>query len=272
MSESNTGRGELGDRLVEMTDINKTFKTSRWPARPVYTKAIDNVTLNINKGESVGIAGESGSGKSTLVSALCGLVTPDSGTITFQGEQVFKGKKYDKRTWKHVQLVFQDPYTSLNPAMRIVDSVAEPARLWHKESATQARDTAMEILEQVGLGGVLATRRPAALSGGQRQRASIARALAARPELLVLDESVSALDVSIQAQILELLFQLRRERHLTYILVSHDISVIRLVCDRVVVMQNGAVVEEATSAELTPEGVKQDYTRALLEAVPVLAI
>lgn len=255
--------------LIRVEQVRKAFRTSRWPASPVQTVAIDDVSLTIEAGESVGIAGESGSGKSTLVGALCGLVKPDRGTVLLDGQDVYPGGRFDRRVWQRVQLVFQDPYTSLNPAMRLVDSVAEPARFWRGASADAARRTALELLDLVGLDGA-GDRRPGSLSGGQRQRASIARALAAEPEVLLLDESVSALDVSIQAQILELLLRLRTERNLTYVLVSHDISVLRLVCDRIVVMQHGSVVEECAGDDLTVERAREPYTRELLEAVPVI--
>lgn len=261
----------MGAPLLKVDHVNKTFRTSRWPAAPLRTVAIDDVSLQVERGESVGIAGESGSGKSTLVGAVCGLVRPDSGRLALDGTDLYPRGRYDRRAWKTLQLVFQDPYTSLNPAMSIVESAAEPARFWRNASVAEARGTALMILDQVGINKQLADRRPGSLSGGQLQRVSIARALACSPELLVLDESVSALDVSVQAQILELLVRLRAEHNLTYVLVSHDISVLRLVCDRVVVMRHGRVVEQCTSADLTVDKVTHPYTRELLAAVPTFA-
>lgn len=261
----------MSEPLMRVENLRKTFKTSRWPAPPLQTLAIDDVNLEVRAGEAVGIAGESGSGKSTLISAMCGLVTPDSGRVLLHGKELYRGRRFDQKAWQHLQLVFQDPYTSLNPAMTIEENVAEPVRWWKGASRSQALAEAREVLASVGLGSGMTSRRPEQLSGGQRQRVSIARALATDPELLFLDESVSALDVSIQAQILQLLLQLREERNLTYVLVSHDISVLRLVCDRVVVMQHGRVVEECPSTQLTVDGVTQEYTRSLLEAVPSVA-
>lgn len=261
----------MTEPLMRVEDLNKTFRTSRWPAPPLQTVAIDNVSLEVRAGEAVGIAGESGSGKSTLISAMCGLVTPDSGKVLLHGKELYRGKRFDRSAWQHLQLVFQDPYTSLNPAMTLEENVAEPVRWWKKASHAEARAVAREMLALVGLGDSLPTRHPDQLSGGQRQRVSIARALATDPELLFLDESVSALDVSIQAQILELLLELREKRNLTYVLVSHDISVLRLVCDRVVVMQHGRVVEDCAADRLTVDGVSEEYTRQLLQAVPRIA-
>ncbi|WP_164477749.1 ABC transporter ATP-binding protein [Nocardioides pantholopis] len=256
--------------LLLAEGVTKVFKTSRWPATPLRTVAIDDVSLRIEPGESVGIAGESGSGKSTLIGAFCGLVRPDRGSIQLRGKDVYRGRRFDRRAWRSMQLVFQDPYTSLNPAMTVEQNVAEPLRFWKRLDDAAARRAARELLELVGLGGTVAERRPASLSGGQRQRVSIARALAAEPELLLLDESVSALDVSVQAQILELLMRVRAERDLTQVLVSHDISVLQLVCDRVIVMQAGRIVEECSARDLTVEKVSEPYTRQLLEAVPTL--
>ncbi|MDN5743598.1 MAG: ATP-binding cassette domain-containing protein [Nocardioidaceae bacterium] len=260
----------MTEPLMRVEGLRKTFKTSRWPAPPLQTLAIDDVSLEVRPGEAVGIAGESGSGKSTLISVMCGLVPPDSGRVLLEGENLYRGRRFDRRAWQKLQLVFQDPYTSLNPSMTIEENVAEPVRWWHGASRVEAHKTAREMLDLVGLGHGMTTRRPGQLSGGQRQRVSIARALAALPELVFLDESVSALDVSIQAQILDLLLRLREERNLTYVLVSHDISVLRLVCDRVVVMQHGRVVEERPSELLTVDGVSEDYTRRLLDAVPTI--
>ncbi|GAB91369.1 ABC transporter ATP-binding protein [Gordonia rhizosphera] len=260
----------MTEPLLDVTGVTKVYRTSRWPAPPLRTVAVDDVSLQVQAGESVGIVGESGSGKSTLAGTICGLVKPDSGTIRLDGQDLYPRGKFDREAWRSLQLVFQDPYTSLNPGMTLEDTVAEPVRNWRGASDREARKVAREMLDLVGLGDAFATRRPGNLSGGQRQRASIARALAVSPKMIVLDESVSALDVSVQAQILELLLELRRERNLTYLLISHDIGVIRLFCDRVVVMQHGKIVEACTSDELTLDGVQEPYTRQLLSAVPVL--
>ncbi|MFW0785436.1 ATP-binding cassette domain-containing protein [Gordonia sp. CPCC 206044] len=260
----------MGSPLLQVDSVRKVFRTSRWPARAVHTVACDDVSLEVAEGESVGIVGESGSGKSTLAGIISGLTRPDSGSVRLSGRDVYPRGRFDRNAWRTVQLVFQDPYTSLNPVMTLEDTVAEPIRSWHGASDREARATARETLELVGLGGELVTRHPRDLSGGQRQRASIARALAASPTLLILDESVSALDVSIQAQILELLLRLRTERDLAFLLVSHDISVIRLFCDRVLVMCQGRIVETCAAEDLSVDTVREPYTRTLLSAVPVL--
>ncbi|MFS3130202.1 ABC transporter ATP-binding protein [Nocardioides sp. Bht2] len=258
----------MSEVLLAAHRLVKEYRSSRWPAPPLRTRAIDDVSLEIRAGETVGIAGESGSGKSTLIGAFCGLVRPDSGSVTLNGQELYRGGRFRRESWRSIQLVFQDPYTSLNPAMTVLANVAEPLLLWHRLSRREAEARARDLLDQVGLAGPLVERQPTTLSGGQRQRVSIARALAADPAVLLLDESVSALDVSIQAQILQLLMDLRAERELTQVLVSHDISVLKLFCDRVIVMQHGRIVEECVASELEPESVKETYTRELLEAVP----
>ena len=261
----------MAEPLIEVDSLHKKFTTGSWPRRGTPTVALDAVSFRVSAGESVGIVGESGSGKSTLANTICGLLKPDAGRVLVKGQQIHAGRGFDRNVWRSVQMVFQDPYTSLNPAMTIEETVTEPLRLWHRMSVTEARERAREILDRVGLTPTAGGRRPKGLSGGQLQRASIARALAVSPEVLVLDESVSALDVSVQAQILELLLELKRDTGLTYLLISHDISVIRLVCTRVLVMRHGRVVEECTSQNLTPEGAEHEYTRHLLSAVPLLS-
>ncbi|TYB44108.1 ABC transporter ATP-binding protein [Actinomadura chibensis] len=267
----------MSEALLQVESVTKTFRAGGWPRRGAPTVAVDRVGFTMAAGESLGVVGESGSGKSTLAGVICGLVRPDSGRVRIAGRDiagrdVHAGRRVDPGMWRTVQMVFQDPYTSLNPYMTIEEIVAEPLRLWRRLPRAEARKRAAEILDRVGLGSRVAARRPAGLSGGQRQRASIARALAVSPELMVLDESVSALDVSVQAQILQLLLDLKREENLAYLLISHDISVIRLVCDRVLVMNKGAVVEECTADGLTEDAVQHPYTRRLLAAVPVLSV
>ncbi|MFI0370761.1 ABC transporter ATP-binding protein [Actinomadura sp. 1N219] len=262
----------MPEALLEVEAVTKTFRTGGWPRRGKPVVAVDGVGLSMAAGESLGVVGESGSGKSTLAGIICGLTRPDSGRVRIAGRDIHAGRRVDREVWRTVQMVFQDPYTSLNPYMSVEEIVAEPLRLWRELPAAEARRRAVEILDRVGLGSQVASRRPSSLSGGQRQRASIARALAVSPELMVLDESVSALDVSVQAQILQLLLELKQEEGLSYLLISHDISVIRLVCDRVLVMNKGAVVEECTAAGLTADAVQHPYTRRLLSAVPELAV
>ena len=221
------------------------------------THALAGVSLAIEAGDQVGIVGESGSGKSTLVRCLLGLQTPTSGTVTSTPE---------------AQLVFQDPRSSLDPRMRVRDIVAEPLtarRLratWPRAARRQRVD---EVLHQVGLDPATADRYPHEFSGGQRQRIAIARALAPRPRVLFADEPVSALDVSVRAQVLNLLTELVRAEDLTLVLVSHDLAVVRHLCDRVVVMRRGVIVEEGP-AEQVYTRPSHEYTRELLAAVPSL--
>lgn len=262
----------MSKTLLEVESVTKTFRTGGRPRRGSPVTAVSGVGLTMAAGESLGVVGESGSGKSTLAGIICGLVRPDSGRVRIAGRDIHAGRRFDREVWRTVQMVFQDPYTSLNPYMTVDEIVAEPLRLWRDMPAAQARERATEILDRVGLGTQVASRRPSSLSGGQRQRASIARALAVAPELMVLDESVSALDVSVQAQILQLLLELKREEGLAHLLISHDISVIRLVCDRVLVMNKGEVVEECTADGLTEDAAQHPYTRRLLSAVPELSV
>ncbi|WP_067168557.1 ABC transporter ATP-binding protein [Microtetraspora niveoalba] len=262
----------MAELLVEVESVTKTYRLGGRLARKPPTVAVGGVSVAIAAGESVGVVGESGSGKSTLAGIICGLVRPDSGSVRVAGREVYARRGLDRTIWRTVQMVFQDPYTSLNPAMTVAEIVAEPSRLWHGMDRREADRRALELLDRVGLSAGAAQSRPDSLSGGQRQRASIARALAVSPSLVVLDESVSALDVSVQAQILQLLLDLRRENDLAYMLISHDISVIRLVCDRILVMNGGEVVEELLSAGLTEEAARHPYTRRLLSAVPTMAV
>lgn len=250
--------------------VSKTFGRSRSTRRRAGTTAVDGVSLAVARGESIGIVGESGSGKSTLANIVCGLRRPDEGTVTVDGVDVYARRAVDRSLWRSVQMVFQDPYTSLNPTMTIGQSVAEPLRLWHGMARKDAEARADELLAQVGMDPDASGGSPSTLSGGQRQRVSIARALAVSPKLIVFDESVSALDVSVQAQILELVRDLKKDIGLSYIFISHDIGVIRLVSDRVLVMHDGRVVEECAAEDLHHEDVRDPYTKKLLGAVPRL--
>ncbi|MFK7892304.1 MAG: dipeptide ABC transporter ATP-binding protein [Granulosicoccus sp.] len=233
-------------------------------------KAVDNVSFSIAPGESFGLVGESGSGKSTVARLIAGLYTPDSGQIVISGQNVLGGPKDPqvKAARLQLQMIFQDPYSSLNSRLRVLDIVAEPIR-FHKqtENETHTREIVHDLLDHVGLGSQAAVRYPHEFSGGQRQRISIARALASRPQILICDEPTSALDVSIQAQILNLLRDLQEELGLTLLFISHDLPVIRQMCDRVAVMRHGAICEIAPTEQLfnTPE---HEYTRHLLELMP----
>jgi peptide/nickel transport system ATP-binding protein len=233
-----------------------------------WVRAVDGVSFDVNAGETLGIVGESGCGKSTLARLLLRLVDPDAGTVTFEGEDVLRASPSRmKRLRRDLQLVFQDPYASLNPRLPIEDAVAF-SLLVHGTPRGEARERARALLGRVGLDPRMHGRRYAhELSGGQRQRVNIARALVLDPRLLVLDEPVSALDKSVQAQVLNLLQDLKAERALTYVLISHDLNVIEYVSDRVLVMYLGEVVETG-SAEALAQSPRHPYTQALFASAP----
>jgi len=254
--------------LVRIEGLVKEYP-AHVPGRGTITiRAVDRVDLSIGLGEAYGLVGESGSGKTTLARCLLRLVDATAGRIVVDGHDVTTATGADLRALRReMQVVFQDPVGSLDPRARVADVVAEPIRTHRKMSPrdTEARVTA--LLDEVGLARTYMSRRAHELSGGQCQRVAIARALALRPKLLVLDEPTSALDVSVQAQILNLLADLRREHGLTYLLISHDLGVVRYLCDRIGVMYLGRLVEEGP-ARRTLELPAHPYTRALLASRP----
>jgi peptide/nickel transport system ATP-binding protein len=223
--------------------------------------AVDQVSFKIEKGESFGIVGESGCGKSTVLRVIAGLNTDYDGTIRLDGTPV--SPKRSRSFFRRVQMVFQDPYGSLHPRKTILSQLMEPLKI---QGLDRPRERASAILDAVGLSSRFRYRYPHQLSGGQRQRVAIARALVLEPEVLVLDEPTSALDVSVQAEILNLLADLREQRNLTYLLVSHDLSVIAHMCDRLVVMQSGRIVDRLASDQLRQGCVEHPYTHQLLTA------
>jgi peptide/nickel transport system ATP-binding protein len=258
-----------GAPMLQVTDLVKHFpiRTGVFIKRTVgHVKAVDGVSLSVYKGQTVALVGESGCGKSTTARAILRLVEPTSGTIDLDGVNVTKlSKQKLRRTRRDMQIVFQDPYASLNPRMTIRQILSEKYQLL---GASVTKTTIGELLDTVGLAEEYADRYPHEFSGGQRQRVGIARAIALNPKFVVLDEPVSALDVSIQAQIVNLLEDLQDELGLTYLFIAHDLSVVRHISDRVAVMYLGAVVEIADRDDLFDRPY-HPYTQALISAVPI---
>jgi ABC-type glutathione transport system ATPase component len=261
--------------LLRIEGVTKTYPLrgpAKGGAKPVLT-ALDDVSLTVNRGESFGLVGESGSGKSTLTRIVLGLERPAAGQVIYDGRDIAGLPAAEMRRLRaRLQIVFQDPYASLNPRMTVHDIVAEPLVVHRDTFGLDARrrtERVAELLDLVGLGPQHLWRFPHEFSGGQRQRICIARALSVSPEFLILDEPTSALDVSVQAQVLNLLHELQTRLDLTYLFISHDLGVIRYVCDRVALILRGRVVEEGAT-EAVFERPTSDYARMLLAAMPVL--
>ncbi|MEP6863990.1 MAG: oligopeptide/dipeptide ABC transporter ATP-binding protein [Deltaproteobacteria bacterium] len=254
--------------LVSLTGLSKHFTKRAWPKPPVVVQAVTEVALDIAEGETVGLVGESGCGKSTLGRTLLRLVEPSAGTITFAGEDITHRSQSGLRPLrKQMQMIFQDPYASLDPRMTVGAAIAEPLVIHDLGDKAARSAKVQELLAKVGLSGDAARKYPHEMSGGQRQRVGIARALAVAPRFIVCDEPISALDVSIQAQIVNLLQDLQRAAALTYLFISHDLKIVEHICDRVAVMYLGRIVELAAAPTLYAEP-KHPYTTALLSAVP----
>ena len=255
-----------GQPLLQVKDLRKYFQIGRGTS----LKAVDGISLEINKGETFGLVGESGCGKSTVGRTLVRLYQPSGGQVIYGGKDIHQARGEEATSLnRRMQMVFQDPQASLNPRMVVGDIVAEGLDIHGlAEGPKERNDRVRELLETVGLNQEHASRYPHEFSGGQRQRIGIARALAVDPDFIVADEPVSALDVSIQAQVINLMKRLQRERDLTYLFISHDLSVVKYISDRVGVMYLGVMVEMAPSDELYSNPV-HPYTQALLSAVPV---
>ncbi|WP_279152758.1 ABC transporter ATP-binding protein [Photobacterium iliopiscarium] len=258
--------------LLEVENVNLRFitKDSLFESRREYVQANNDVSFHIAEGETFGLVGESGSGKSTIARVIAGLYPPNSGTVRFEGIDLtaLKSESQRRPLRRQMQMVFQNPYTSMNPRMRIFDIIAEPIR-FHKltKNEAQTRQIVNDLLDYVGLGRAAGIKFPHEFSGGQRPRISIARALATRPRLLICDEPTSALDVSVQAQILNLLKDLQDELNLTMLFISHDLPVIRQMCDRIGVMQQGTLLEVAPTEQLFTAPQHQ-YSQHLISLMP----
>jgi oligopeptide/dipeptide ABC transporter ATP-binding protein len=260
----------MTDTLVDIQNLKVYFpiRGGLIPRVAGYVKAVDDVTLNIDKGEVFGLVGESGSGKTTLARALLRLVEPNSGHILFDGVDLLKiGKGSLKHLRKDMQVVFQNPFLSLNPRMIVRNQIAEPLTAHTKMSEAEITQRASELLKLVGLSDEHLWKYSIELSGGQAQRVCIARALALSPKLVILDEPTSSLDVSVQAQILNLLEDLQKRLGLTYLLITHDLGVVEYIADRVAVMYLGKIAEVGTFSEIFQDPA-HPYTEALLSAVP----
>jgi oligopeptide transport system ATP-binding protein len=261
-----------GQPLLEVTDLVKHFPIKRGILvdREVdQVRAVDGIGFEIPRGQTLGLVGESGSGKSTACRAILQLIKPTSGSIRFEDEEIGGYSRRQMRPLRRqMQMVFQDPYASLNPRKRVGQIVGDPLKRQKVASGSELRKQVQELLERVGLSPEHYNRYPHEFSGGQRQRIGIARAISLKPKLVVADEPVSALDVSIQAQIINLLDDLQDELGLTYLFVAHDIGVVRHISDRIAVMNKGKIVEEGTADQVC-EHPRDDYTKKLLAAVPI---
>jgi oligopeptide transport system ATP-binding protein len=265
------------ETLLEVRDLKVHFPIEKgiiFKRKVGAVRAVDGISFTVQQGEALGLVGESGCGKSTTILAISRLERITGGEVLFSGVDLASLSESDlTRERQNFQIIFQDPYSSLDPRMRAIDIVAEPMRIFVKKgllslSEEEIKEKALSLLERCGLSSIYANRYPHEFSGGQRQRIGIARALSLGPKLILADEPVSALDVSIQSQILNLLKDLQKEFDLTFLFIAHDLSVVEYFCDRIAVMYLGNIVEMASSKELNDNPL-HPYTRALLSAVPV---
>jgi oligopeptide transport system ATP-binding protein len=264
--------GTIGEPLVEVEDLQVYFPVSAgviFQRKVADVKAVDGVTFTVKRGETLGLVGESGCGKSTTGKAILQLTRPTAGNVSFEGEDLTKiGGGKLRRFRRKMQMIFQDPYASLNPRMSVGSIIGEPITIHKLASGKEKKEKVQNLLQTVGLNPYFANRFPHEFSGGQRQRIGIARALAVEPDFIVCDEPVSALDVSIQAQIINLLQDLQDQFNLTYLFIAHDLSVVRHISDRVAVMYLGHIME-LTDRDSIFENPLHPYTKALLSAGPI---
>jgi len=258
--------------LLSVTGLVKEFSSGRLFGRSTPVRAVDEVSFTVDEGETFGLVGESGSGKTTTGRCVLRLIEPTAGEVVFKGLDVRALTQPDlRRARRHFQIVFQDPYSSLNPRLKAGQIVEEPLVVHGVGTAAERRERVQRLFELVGLEQAAAAKYPHEFSGGQRQRIGLARALALEPSLIVADEPVSALDVSVQAQVVNLLLDLQQELGLTYLFISHDLRLVRQVCRRIAVMFKGRIVELGPADRVFTEPA-HEYTRALLSAVPVLTL
>jgi len=259
-----------GKKLLSIKNLKTWFPTEKkmFGGTASFIKAVDDVSFDVYEGETLGLVGESGCGKSTLGRTILKLNAAHSGEVLFEGKNILPLSERDFRPYRaHMQLIFQDPYSALNPRLTVGDAISEPMNVYGRFTSAQRREQVALLLEKVGLDGSYYNRYPHEFSGGQRQRICIARALALKPRFIICDESVSALDVSVQAQVLNLLNDLKREFNFTYIFISHDLSVVKYMSDRMIVMNKGKI-EEMGDPDLIYENPATDYTRRLIESIP----
>jgi peptide/nickel transport system ATP-binding protein len=268
-------RGSLYDQfpLIQIQNLSKQYpiRKKNLFEQQTFFQVLKNINLDIYEGETLGLVGESGCGKTTLGRTLLRLVEPDSGNVFYKGKNLLAFSNSEmRRLRKEIQMILQDPYSSLNQRLTIGQMLLEPMTVHHiLNNDKERKQRAIELLERVGMNEKHLHRYPHEFSGGQRQRIAIARALTVNPKFIVCDESVSALDVSVQAQVLNLLNDLKQEFNLTYLFISHDLSVVKYMSDRIAVMQHGRIVE-LNDAEEIYRNPQTDYTRKLIEAIPVI--
>ncbi|WP_320129684.1 oligopeptide/dipeptide ABC transporter ATP-binding protein [uncultured Sphaerochaeta sp.] len=258
--------------IIQIKGVSRYFpvkNSSMFSRKKDFLKAVNDVSLNIYPGDTIGIVGESGCGKTTLAKMILHLQKPTKGQILYNGVDIYSlGKKETKKLRTEIQIVFQDPFSSLNPRMRVGDIIGEPLKIHYKLSKDEYVRKVQDIMARVGINPKHINRYPHEFSGGQRQRIMIAKALILRPKVLVCDEPVSALDVSIRSEILNLLSDLKKEMEFTILFISHDLTVIEYICSRIAVMYLGKVVESAGESQLYKDPI-HPYTKALLSAIPI---